>query len=216
MQLSAEVRWFWQGPVESGLKEWFLQGLGQSEPGGGLARLDEYLQQKDQIELGLKKRGNKKGVEVKGLIAVVPSRVTAGPFTASVQLWSKWTSEELILDHLPLISIQKTRWLRKYAVHNDSLQEIELEQNETPKAGQHLPRSGCNVELTKVLIGSGPIWWTFGCEAFGISLTDVTDTVVKFMSVVLAKNSPSVKPGIEASYPAWLVRLLSSDSMCGR
>ncbi len=38
--------------------------------GGGLTRVDEYLCDVNQVELGLKCRGGQKGVEAKGLVAV--------------------------------------------------------------------------------------------------------------------------------------------------
>jgi hypothetical protein len=69
MQLSAEIRWFWQGAIPGSVEKWFHGGLGSCHPGGGKPRLDEYLYEQGQVELGLKKRGTKPGIEVKGLIA---------------------------------------------------------------------------------------------------------------------------------------------------
>jgi hypothetical protein len=43
-----------------------------------------------------------------------------------------------------------------------------LQLNERPLSGAPLPKHGCNVELTKVLLdGDQRQWWTLGFEAFG-------------------------------------------------
>lgn len=57
MQLSAEIRWFWQVAIPSSFEMWFHAGLGGCPTGGGKTRSDEYLYQQDQPELGLKRRG---------------------------------------------------------------------------------------------------------------------------------------------------------------
>jgi hypothetical protein len=124
-------------------------------------RVDNYLLQKTQKELGIKKRGNKPGVEIKGLVSVLSDSVAIGGCTAPIELWSKWNSEALSLQGLPVASISKTRLLRKYRVHADQVREIALQADEKLKTEQSLPVNGCNIELTRIDDGrkeSGGRW----------------------------------------------------------
>src|SRR4030095_5243504 len=59
MLLSAEVRWFWEGRIPE-LTRWF--GSGPFAPGGGEVRVDTYVGDPAQLELGVKSRGNKPGL----------------------------------------------------------------------------------------------------------------------------------------------------------
>jgi hypothetical protein len=71
MEASAELRWFWQGAEPAALQQWFSDAeLHDCAAGGGCLRTDTYLFDPQQAELGIKLRGNKTGVEVKGLVAV--------------------------------------------------------------------------------------------------------------------------------------------------
>ena len=66
MLVSAELRWFWRGGVPAAVDAWFWKR--EIPAGGGNVRTDEYLVDRSQIELGLKKRGTKPGIEIKGLV----------------------------------------------------------------------------------------------------------------------------------------------------
>src|SRR5258707_15624969 len=110
MLVSAEIRWFWKEDLPPGVEAWFRRGA--CGPGGGKLRTDEYLVDPMQHELGLKKRDGGRGIEVKGLVALRAK--TAAPLDARVQIWSKWTSDSLTIDHLPRVVVRKIRWLRKY------------------------------------------------------------------------------------------------------
>jgi hypothetical protein len=74
--------------------------------------VDEYLRDASQIELGLKRRGSKKGVEVKGLVAVTCGGLAVGPFAGPVELWAKWTSEPLELNSASTLTTEKRRCAR--------------------------------------------------------------------------------------------------------
>ena len=56
MQVSAEVRWFWDVlNVPPNLDAWFVSGMGHFPPGGGdEERSDEYVLDVRQAELGIK------------------------------------------------------------------------------------------------------------------------------------------------------------------
>src|SRR5262245_2271817 len=87
--VSAEIRWFWRGAWPPSVEAWFRTR--EVPAGGGKSRTDEYLVDRNQLELGLKKRGRKTGIEIKGLVGI--RRAVSIPFDGRVQIWSKWTSE---------------------------------------------------------------------------------------------------------------------------
>ena len=75
-------------------------------------RVDEYLLQTNQSEMSAKIRGERPGVEIKGLIAVCRSE--AVPFAPDVELWCKWSLQASALEITKKMIVQKTRWLRTY------------------------------------------------------------------------------------------------------
>jgi hypothetical protein len=207
MQLSAEIRWFWKDAPPDGLQPWFPAEEHHPCPaGGGLPRVDRYLSDPVQAELAIKRRGASSAYEAKGLVSVGAAPLQSGTFAGRIEIWCKWSSESLRLDDSLLISIEKTRWLRKFDTAADPV-EIPLNEKEQPiderRRGAGLPQSGCHVELTHVRTGQGTVWWTFGLEAFG-----TLQTVDKDLRAVAGEmNARRLRPlarGLELSYPAWL------------
>src|SRR5262245_61844013 len=129
MFLSAEIRWFWSGTPPNGLEEGFRgAGAHPCVAGGGTPRTDKYLFDGHQTELGIKRRGGRKGVEIKGLVAILPGTLSEAPFVGSVELWTKWSSETLQLDSHPLIGVEKQRWARKFEVRGQIAREVPLDE----------------------------------------------------------------------------------------
>ncbi len=93
MLLSAEVRWFWEGRIPE-LTRWF--GSGPFAPGGGEVRVDTYVVDPAQLELGVKSRGNKPGLELKVLVSERQSR-GIGQLRSATQIWTKVGSTVLSL-----------------------------------------------------------------------------------------------------------------------
>jgi hypothetical protein len=199
MLLSAEVRWFWEGRIPE-LTLWF--GSGPFAPGGGEVRMDTYVADPAQLELGVKSRGNKPGLELKVLVSERQSR-GIGKLLSPTQIWTKVSSTVLTLNGLPAMATHKRRWLRKFDTGGATVTEIELGEDERPKAGG-LPDDGCNVELTEVWLEDPVrVWTTLGFEAFGSF-----DRVERSLAATLTQMSAVAMPGIAAgealSYPAWL------------
>jgi hypothetical protein len=205
MLLSAEARWFWPSAPPPGLEEWFCSAHDTyCRAGGGETRVDEYLRDAGQRELGLKRRGGKAGVEVKGLVAVTSAGLAAGPFVGSIELWVKWTSHPLDLKQDQTIATKKVRWLRKFDTNAPCPLEIPLDSKEQPLDKRPLPALGCNVELTQVsLLPGGEIWWTLAFEAFGTMRT-VENDLRAVATVLVARRPPGLEGGFMAGYPAWL------------
>ncbi len=199
MLLSAEVRWFWEGRIPE-LTRWF--GSGPFAPGGGEVRVDTYVVDPAQLELGVKSRGNKPGLELKVLVSERQSR-GIGPLQSATQIWTKVGSTVLSLNGLPAMATHKRRWLRKFDTGRATVTEIELGEDERPKASG-LPDDGCNVELTEVwLEDPARVWTTLGFEAFG-SFDRVERSLAATLTQMSAVAMPNVGAGEALSYPAWL------------
>jgi hypothetical protein len=204
MQVSAEIRWFWRDAPPAGLQDWFRDGGGEfCAAGGGQTRVDEYLLDTGQAELGIKRRGGKPGVEVKGLVTEGWADLDVAPFVGAIELWCKWTSEPLQLPARQTVATEKRRWLRKFDGAASGLREMALDPRESPLDDRPLPALGCNVELTRVALPSGTIWWTLGFEAFGPVRTLERD-LRGAAAALAARRPPLFAQGLLASYPAWL------------
>ncbi len=206
MQVSAEIRWFWPGSPPPTFQDWFWDAHAQRHecpPGGGNWRSDEYSREAGQIELGLKYRGSTKGVEVKGLVAVIPSGLVASPFSGPIEIWTKWISQVLELNPNSTVTTEKRRWLRKFDTAQGVPKEIPLDDHERPIDSQPLPVQGCNVELTLVKLPQNNFWWTFGFEAFGSPQT-VESNLLLIAGIIADRRPPGLGSAIRASYPAWL------------
>jgi hypothetical protein len=196
MLLSAELRWFWQGACPATVERWFHENA--RFPGAPEQRLDRYLPQPGNHEIGIKARGNKQGAEVKALIATVPEPAFGG-LAPHFEIWGKWDAALMITDS---VDIKKLRWLRAFDVQG-------LEPVEIPRDAEIGPEQSCHLELTKLEIaGQNGIWWTLGLEALG-ELAAVEDKLRKLMHHVCIEDV-SAEGGALMAYPAWLDRFSAS------
>ncbi len=204
MKPSAELRWFWPDGVNSTWVSWFRSAdVHGCAAGGGEDRCDEYLRDVIQDELSVKRRGNPALVEVKGLVIDAWTSLDISPFSAPIQLWCKWPTHALELPPERTIVIIKQRWLRKFAERGA---ELPLGPHEAPLGATAIPDVGCNVELTRIRLANGPIWWTLGFESFG-----PIETLQESLSIAAAtlamRRTPAIGAGQRLSYPAWLRRI---------
>jgi hypothetical protein len=200
MGVSAEVRWFWATECPDQFDAWFQAG--SLSPGVG-CREDEYLHERGQTELGIKRRGWKPGIELKGLVTILPQSRDSMPFVGAVQIWCKWELSALTLRDLPTVKIKKKRWLRKFDMTGTQPMEIPMAKDEVLTNERPLPPQGCNVELTRIELQREQVWWTFGFEAFG-DLSSIERNLRAALSVMAERRPPSFAPGDLLSYPAWL------------
>jgi hypothetical protein len=217
VQVSAELRWFFRNPNPL-LSQWFTganYGFSPWAAGGGSSRNDRYLIDRAQIELGIKRRAEnaarEEGIEIKGLICTA-GPIAAGVFRGTIQLWTKWKTCSIDLDPLRTVIVHKTRWLRKFAISDGQIEEIELSPQETPVRGS-LPDEGCNIELTEIELrdwSDDHKWFTLGFESFG--RLDQVASHLRITADYAARLSPpfAVSTGTqEMSYPAWLSSLIA-------
>ncbi len=206
MQLSAEIRLFWFDNPTEALERWFLDPIVHPcAAGGGKQRTDVYLRDASQIELGIKTRGEKPGVEVKGLVAIPGDTLEFNSCQIPIELWSKWTSLALNFDANHGVQLRKTRWLRKFNTAGTKPIEIALDSSEQPVGGAPLPEKGCNVEWTIVETSSNETCWTLGFEAFG-GWHDVEDSLRSVVRTMSDRNPPQSPGAKAASYPAWIAK----------
>ncbi|HYP57799.1 MAG TPA: hypothetical protein VEQ35_05890 [Beijerinckia sp.] len=208
MLVSAEVRWFFEGDCPADVQRWFHQG-GPS-PGGGDTRIDEYLWQPNETQIGIKRRGGQNGVEIKGLVAC--RRTTElSPFAPYFETWCKWSAQASGLQLTETLRVQKTRWLRVFDTSGPAVEEVLLGADAKPLSGHQLPVQGCNVEITKVeLAAHSRPWWTLGFEAYG-DLEQAPYNLRKAIRSLDERSFPRVSTGEFLNYPSWLARVAKPE-----
>ena len=209
MQVTAELRWFWNSPQDE-LKEWFCdENVHDFPAGGGSKRVDLYFRDATQIELGLKHRGGRPGVEIKGLVSVTAGGCTEIPFDGDIETWSKWTAHGLFLDRSKVVATEKQRWMRRFDTSGKDTLELLLDKKER---SANVPERGCNLEFTAIRfvdaethapIEDQPEWFTLSFEAFGI-FESLPENLCRTAAEIVRRNPPPASNSIRASYPKWL------------
>ncbi len=116
-----------------------------------------------------------------------------------MQIWAKWISETLTIDQLSRVTVNKTRWLRKYDTSRPHVTEVQLDAAERPVGfeSRQLER-GCRLELVTIGIDAGNVsWWSVGFEAFG-DLGNIEDSLDCVLTH-LAPGVPNLAGGIATS-----------------
>jgi hypothetical protein len=209
MMVSAEARWFWPEDCPSAVREWFERGISKIRPGGADEdRIDQYFHVKGNTELGIKIRNKLTGqppdVEVKGLVAVLSGDIlppTHETMERFIQLWCKWKAPGITGGRY--ITTRKRRLLRKFNVIQNTVEEMQVDNNENVVNGAR-PETGCNLELTRVTLNdSGSQWCTLGFEAFG-TIETAQEAFDNTFLYLCATRVLSPVAGFFLSYPEWL------------
>jgi hypothetical protein len=212
MLISAEVRWFWRGTTSTDVQQWFCWSDAHPFPsGGGKPRTDQYLRDPPQVELGVKHRGDALGVEIKGLVTLVPETIAFGQFERADRNLEQVEFKQPRIDASLVIGVQKHRWLRKFDTGSPVPVEIALDTNERPVQNHRLPQEGCNIELTKLQVLRGDDWWTLGFEAFG-AFERVRDNLHSVAQIISTRQPPELQNVILASYPKWLAECIGPNA----
>ena len=207
MQVTAEIRWFWRDDPSRELVDWFAS---TTVHGGAHAvppeRVDRYLIDGWRAELGIKARGGREGVEIKGLVDARAAEITSGPFAGPVEIWSKWWTNALSLDSDRTVAIGKRRWMRAFDTTGPSPADATMHVAEWLRGSRPIPGRGCNVEVTRVSTSDGQVWWTMGYESYGALSTVAAD--LKVVADVMSSRRPPPMSGATCqSYPAWLASI---------
>ena len=208
MQPSAEIRWFWPNNVPPRVRDWYFEA---AVVGGGSLRRDEYLVGSGLTEIGIKRRDVRPGsplrvIEIKGLVDVVEPGLDLGSGNAKMERWLKWTCPSIDFSADRSLNVDKTRWLRKFSICEQTVTEIPLNTGEKPiDTTVSLPLEGCNVELTKITLDriAGTEWFTVGMEAFG-ELDSVVRNLRQVADLLNLRTLPGLTSEHQMNYPTWL------------
>jgi hypothetical protein len=147
MLTTAEVRWFFEGPIPDDIERWFCR----SHPAN--------------LGLGLKLREGR--LEMKTLVESRGIRTFTADAAGTVQVWKKEAYGEPAVKeferlrssapHLWLV-VRKERTLRRFSLEGASIVEV--------PADRVVLRDGCHAELTTVMV-DGAAYWSFNLEAYG-------------------------------------------------
>jgi hypothetical protein len=200
---TAEVRWFFRGPIPEEVSAWFAAERPRPEPQP--PRVDHYLIVRDTDGLGIKLREGR--LEIKQRYGQGATMAFAGNASGTVELWRKWgfslTSYGLDGESFETldtwVAVQKARQLRNYAVRGGALEAV---------PAFTTPGRSCSVELTEVL-ARDHTWWTLGFEAVGNGrhLKETLHAVAR--SFLAQERSPTLRTADAYGYPRWLQLLVA-------
>jgi hypothetical protein len=208
MWRTAEARWFVQGSLPDEVLGWFKMGQTLAPEG---VQVHEYLVFPDCQSVGVKLREGR--FEIKAILAVPRPLSPDLAIKGRTDHWVKWslaseglqTLEPALHQSGRWLEVHKERFLRKFSADRDCLVEV------SPPLGS-FPRSGANIELTRIEVEANPRWWfSLGFEAFGPPA--VVDKILLDALRLFFKDHGQV-PGISLgednslSYPAWLAKVV--------
>lgn len=201
MLISAELRWFYSGPLPGEVALWFqAEALGQNLDAAA-SREDVYLDLPDCPYLGIKLREERLEIKLR--------RQELGGFKNQVwegkaEKWCKWSCEQPTAEPLvsaaaiaqgPWIKVLKERMQRKYQVLPDhSLQTVAIE--------AEVDR-GCTAEVAQVKIQGNP-WWSLAFEAFGPDAELINSLQTTADWVLKGYVGPQLHLQASYAYPTWL------------
>jgi hypothetical protein len=204
MFTTAEVRWFFEGPVPDKIEQWVCRS---SLAFKAAPREDHYLLFPAALGLGLKLREGR--LEVKSLIKTLGVRSFTTDVAGIVQVWKKEAYGEPAVKEFERlqtsaphlwIAVRKDRTLRKFSLEGATIVEV--------PADRVVLRDGCNAEVTKLTV-DGSAYWSFNFEAYG-NPSRVVDYLQRAALHVLKDDCrpPYPFPAEKScSYPEWLWRL---------
>lgn len=202
---SAEIRWFFEGGPDAGVRDWFEASALKREEA---PRVDSYLVLPGCQTCGVKIRQGH--FEVKAQTSP-PEIVRFGNgITGSRTAWVKWSSE---MAGAPIVKEQQgpETWVQVEKSRTLRLFDLADRVEEKP-ASVWLSGPGCHAEFSLLRVagdsgkwGAAKSWWSVCLEAFG-SPEDVLDHLDKMAaSEVLQPLGAALPAAASMSYPEWLV-----------
>lgn len=194
MQVSAELRWFWEGNCPPEVMDWFT-GSHWTASARTEQRTDEYFLMRGNTEIGCKIRGEGEGegngTEVKALITRFERN--------GIELWGKWNW--FIPADARRVTLHKERQLRLCSAFLP-----DFETGTTIGGPCDALTTGawaedaCRIELTQVRVeGFDNHWWTLALEAWG-NVTSAPLALARRLDVL---DLPFISVG-RCNYPQFL------------
>ena len=208
MYPTAEVRWFYPGPIPPQVATWFNHESVtlKREP----VRVDRYLRPSGFGDVNVKLREGR--IEVKRRVGE-SNRIRFHPrVTGVVERWRKWSFEltqQGTADNwasLPVsswIPVRKNRSLRTYEVTDGEVL--------VARSALEAPADGCELELTRI-VAFEQVWWTLAFEAFGDEDTLRDNLRLVATHVLGTDEPPRLDVGQSQGYAAWLIDLLETEA----
>jgi hypothetical protein len=206
MRQSAEVRWFYKGPVPAAVKDWFCGSrLCKKED----AHTDHYLALVGSDAVSVKLRGGSI-LEIKARAQPPqPFTLASGTAVGLEETWVKWSHDDReVVRRLAAsadksaewVAVAKTRLLRKFRFEvNGEVEEIDVD--------PQVPH-GCLAELSQLNVRDSQ-WWSLGFESFGeVNRTTYLEQVARHVVKVLPEHGLALTEHDSMAYPGWLSRLL--------
>jgi hypothetical protein len=207
MYPTAEVRWFFKGPVPRGVEAWFQRRMGSSEREP--PRVDRYLRLPDSESLNVKLREGR--IEIKQRVGQASVVRFHEHVTGRVEIWHKWSFElarsdvhasHTVYPASSWIAVRKERWLRTY--------QVEGNKDYGGQSAAEPPAQGCELELTTVRV-AGQTWWTLAFEAFGEE-SPLEEILLSVARHIFDIDEPPLLPvGQSRGYAAWLVAITQKE-----
>lgn len=204
MLISAELRWFYPGPLPRDVALWFqADALGQ-DLDSAAAREDVYLNLPACPYLGIKLREERLEIKLRQQeLGGFKNQVWEG----KAEKWCKWSCDQPTAEPLvsasaiaqgPWIKVIKKRMQRKYQVLADqSLQTVAIAAD---------IEHGCTAEVSQVEIQGHP-WWSLAFEAFGPDPEMSLQTTAHWL--LKGYSGPQLHLQDSYAYPKWLAIAMS-------
>lgn len=197
---TAEVRWFYGGSLPG---ERLAAFQDVPKPGVPEERTDWYLVDEHRPDVGIKVRDGG-WLDVKRRSGVETDRAFGATMRGTLEHWVKW-SFALAADATDAMSgwqrVDKKRWIRRYDLGGLG-----------PATGvpfEQVIESGCNAELSDVLVDGTPSW-SLGFEAFGppeACERALTAGVSAFLADTPELAAVAFMQADSHSYPSWLAHV---------
>lgn len=186
MQVSAELRWFWEGNCPEDVAAWFA-GPEWLSPPIREERSDTYFVMSGNTDIGCKIRNaDKPGqqpCEIKALITQFARN--------RIELWGK--CEWLVPAEAHRLSVHKQRQMHRCSAFGPAPEHLGCDVAAAPD-------DTCRIELTQVHVeGFGGVWWTLGLEAWG-DLASAPLTLAR----AIDRLTPPVDAMRSCNYPQFL------------
>ncbi len=200
VDLTTEVRWFFDGRLPPDVLSWFTDGIvGLLEERCDRYRLDE------QVDIGVKRRAQTK-LELK-LRLRPPELFILGRYVeGSLETWQRWSPADgriYLTDNTIWVDIAKRVIKRRFDVDG---REVPLSE-----ANRAMTGDGCDIEVATVEV-NGQSAWTFAFAAFGHVDNHRQLLETAWDAVVSGRPRPDrlrLDYVNSCGYPEWMTRFYS-------
>jgi hypothetical protein len=195
VDLTSELRWFFDGPVPRDVHAWFTHdgATGLIETRRDTYRLD------GQVDIGVKRR-------YETILELKLRQGTPRPFPhrdldGQLEVWRRWSpADDMIFlgPNTRWVDVDKTVIKRRFAPDGD---EAALTHETRAMSG-----NGCDAEVAGVTVRGRPAW-TFALAAFGPTEDHTSSLTAAWASLMAVRSLPRRLPlpwANSCGYPEWM------------